>query len=236
MKRKFYLKTEVWEILEATEDIKSTIQKLSQYPVEKVISPLIGAFCHKNEVVKWKAVTAFGYFTAKIAEKEMERARIIIRRLMWMLNEESGGMAWGVPEGYAEALYNSPALAKEYLPIFVSYLWNTESIGKYKADNYLEFVPAQRGVVWGLGRLAPKYKKELLAERADSHLREHLNSPDDVVKLLSVWALLEFKDPEVLPGKDLLVSLLTSIQSKSTLIFDGEKIREITSKELLKRL
>ena len=234
--RSFYLKNEVWGVLEEKKDIKDIISALSNYPAEKIISPLIGAFCHKKEVIKWRAVAAFGYFTAKIAEKEMERARIIIRRLMWMLNEESGGMAWGVPEGFAEALYNSPALAKEYLPIFVSYLWNTESIGKYKADNYLEFVPAQRGVVWGLGRLAPKYKEKLVSENADSHLRAHLSSPDDVVRLFSVWALFEFKEEKLLPAKTLLINILKSIKIKKTLIFDGEKIRELTPEELLKRL
>lgn len=100
-----------------------------------------------------KQFYAFGKSVALLAEEDLEKAKIIIRRLMWMLNEESGGMAWGVGEAFAEALYHSLPLKIHYLQIFLSYIW--------PEGNYLEFPPAQRGVLWGIGRLSQKYKEDL---------------------------------------------------------------------------
>ncbi|PMP97187.1 MAG: hypothetical protein C0169_03765, partial [Thermodesulfobacterium geofontis] len=163
-----YLKKEVWNILEK-EDLKDLLKSLNNLPHTKIVSFLIGAFLHPKEEVRWKAIIGLGYIVSQIANKNLERARVIIRRLLWMLNEESGGMAWGVPEGFAEAMYNHDVLKNEYLSIFISYIWNTEDTLKYKADNYLEFPPAQRGVIWGIGRLAQKYRIDLLEKDAHFH-------------------------------------------------------------------
>ncbi|MCD6489998.1 MAG: hypothetical protein J7K20_04660 [Thermodesulfobacterium sp.] len=234
-----YLKKEVWNILEK-ENINNALISLNKFPPTKVVSPLIGAFLHVKEEVRWKAIIAFGYMVSRIAEKELEKARVVIRRLIWILNEESGGMAWGVPEGFAEALYNHEILKNEYLSIFVSYIWNTEDTQKYKADNYLEFPPAQRGVIWGLGRLAQKYKNELLTKKAHFHLYKHLiSSPDLAVKFLSLWSLNNlFPFPE-----DFKINLrkvqktieLLEKENFSYLMFDG---KEITQKHIshLKKL
>jgi len=235
MKRNFYLKDEVWSILEK-ESPENLIKVLSSFPPTKIISPLIGAFLHPIEEVRWKAIIAFGYFTGEIAKKDMERARIIIRRLMWMLNEESGGMAWGVPEGFAEALYNSPLLKKEYLSIFVSYLWNAEDTHKYKADNYLEFPPAQRGVIWGIGRLAEKYKKELFETKAHIYVYQHIDSEDKAVCFLSLWSLNRLYPfhEKLAVDKKKIEKVLNFLKKKnfSYLMLDGVKIREKSINEL----
>ena len=46
-------------------------------------------------MIKWHAVSALGAIVAALAEKEMESARIIMRRLMWSLNDESGSIGSG---------------------------------------------------------------------------------------------------------------------------------------------
>ncbi len=228
------LKKEVLEILENQELFKA-IKSLSVYPPNRIISFLIGAFLHPDEVVKWKAIAAFGYFTSKIAEKDMERARIIIRRLMWMLNEESGGMAWGVPEGFAEALYHSSPLKKEYLPIFVSYIWNAEKTGKHKADNFLEFPPAQRGVVWGIGRLAEKYREDLLENKAHLHIKDLLKETQDKgVMFLGLWALGRLKSLSEEIPPELIKNSLSILLKKhySCLILDEKGIYQKSADEL----
>ncbi len=232
------IKKEVLKTLE-TEDISNILKSLSVYPPTKIISFLIGAFLHPDEVVRWKAVIAFGHFTAEIAKNEMERARIVIRRLMWMLNEESGSMAWGVPEGFAEALYNCKVLKDEYLPIFVSYIWNAEKTGKYKADNFLEFPPAQRGVIWGIGRLAEKYKKELWENKAPFYIKQILKeTKDSGVMFLSLWSLNKLKPfPKDFSLNNNLIEKVFSFLLKknySFLFFDGKRIYSKSIKELQK--
>lgn len=182
---------------------------------------------HLKEEVRWKAIFAFGFTVDEIAELEMEKARIIIRRLMWMLNEESGGMPWGVGEAFAEALYNSEALKREYLQIYVSYIW--------PEGNYLEYPPAQRGILWGVGRLAQKYLEELIKISAHEYIIYHLTSQDPLVAFYSLWALSFFQ--KALALKDLEGKIIQTLHFLEKalpehLFFDGKTLRVYKTSEL----
>jgi len=52
-----------------------------------------------------------GRVVSSLAEKDMESARVVMRRLMWNLNEESGGIGWGCPEAMGETMARSAPLA-----------------------------------------------------------------------------------------------------------------------------
>ncbi len=172
------LKQEVLALLER-EDLPSLMKAVLRYPLRQVVNPLIGALC-RDDVTRFKAVAAIGQVVAKLADKDLEAARVIIRRFMWMLNEESGGMAWGVPEAMAECLAQHRRLAEEYTSILISYIW--------PEGNYLEYPPAQRGVIWGIGRLADFQLDLLLRFEAPEHILHLLDSSDPSVRALTVWA------------------------------------------------
>ncbi len=74
---------------------------------------------------------------ANFAEEDMESARVIMRRLMWSLNDESGGIGWGSPEAMGEIIASHDGLAKEYAHVLISYVW--------EEGNFLEYEPLQRG-------------------------------------------------------------------------------------------
>jgi len=74
----------------------------------------------------------------KIADEDMESARIIIRKLMWSLNDESGGIGWGVPEAMANIMLNHKDLFKEYGHILRSYAKG--------GGNYLDYEPLEKEV------------------------------------------------------------------------------------------
>ncbi len=172
------LKREVWALLKQGE---KGLAKILNYPPRRVINPLIAALLHREEEVRTQAIKAIGQVVARLAEKDMESARIIMRRFMWMLNEESGGIGWGVPQAMAESMVCSPALAKEYLAIFLAYIWED--------GNYLEFTPIQREVLRGVLRLVEVYPELLQEYRAEEHLRKLLSSPDPAVRALAERAL-----------------------------------------------
>lgn len=222
------LKEKIIKLLETTgfEELPQALQTL---PSTKIISFLIGAFLHPVEEVRWKAVYGFGLTTARIAELEPERARIIIRRLMWMLNEESGSIPWGVGEGFAEALYHSQALKREYLHLFLSYVW--------PEGNYLEFPPAQRGFFWGIGRLAQKYLDDLYTLSAHEYLIIHLTSPDPIVVFYVLWAL-SFFGKKVSPPEGAVKNALAFLEKNLSahLFFDGQKLSKITPQHLRESL
>jgi hypothetical protein len=233
------LKKRVLKTLEEDPLFKA-IETIKTLPPSKVVSFLIGAFLHKDEMVRWKAIACFGVVVKKIADQDIERARVVIRRLMWMLNEESGSMAWGVPEGFAEAMFYSEVLRKEYLSIYVSYIWDPKDERKYKADNYLEFPPAQRGIIWGIGRLAQAKTEDLIERKAHVYVYDHIFSTDKIVSFLSLWSL-----SQISPDLSILNLDPTPIKQRleefkkerfRLLMFDGQDIRYKSSESLVFRV
>lgn len=164
-----------------SDDFYQKTNTLLRLPGRKVINPLFSFLCHFDQKVKWRAVTAMGVVVANLAKQDMESARIIMRRLMWSLNDESGGIGWGAPEAMAEIMACNQRLAEEYVNVLVSYVWED--------GNFLEYEMLQRGAVWGVGRVA-EIRLHLLQLTDISHyLLPHLESKDTTVRGLAVRAM-----------------------------------------------
>ncbi|HCX88978.1 MAG: hypothetical protein COW04_04470 [Deltaproteobacteria bacterium CG12_big_fil_rev_8_21_14_0_65_43_10] len=162
-------------------DFDKALDKLSKLPPRRVINILIASLCNDDEEVKWKAVSAIGFIVSNIAAKDMEAARTVMRRLMWSLNDESGGIGWGVPEAMGEIMACHEGLAEEFAHILLSYI--------REDGNYIDYQPLQRGVVWGIGRLA-QVRPEILREKdATRLLCPCLGSSDATVRALAAWAM-----------------------------------------------
>jgi hypothetical protein len=162
-------------------DLEPIIAELRNLPATVVINPLIGGLCSTNETARWHAITALGPIIAKLADRDMEAARVVMRRFMWSLNDESGGIGWGAPEAMAEIMSCHDGLADEYAHMLVAYM---------REDGfYLELEQLQRGLMWGLGRLAQDKPDLLRSKDAVRHLLPYLNSSDSTVRGLAAWAL-----------------------------------------------
>jgi hypothetical protein len=114
-----------------------------------------------------------------MADARMESARVIMRRMMWQLNDESGGIGWGIPEAMGEIMARNEKLAAEYANILMSYA----SV----RQNFLEHDMLQRGMLWGIGRLAVARPERLTGVDAD--IIKFLDSEDSVHRGLAVWTL-----------------------------------------------
>ncbi|KAF0121288.1 MAG: hypothetical protein FD151_1310 [bacterium] len=179
-------------------DFDQALDKLSKLPPRRVINSLFASLCTDDEEMKWRVVSAMGFMVSNIVAKDMESARTIMRRLMWSLNDESGGIGWGAPEAMGEIMACNEGLAEEFAHILLSYI--------REDGNYIDYQPLQRGVVWGIGRLA-QVKPEILREKdATRLLCPCLGSSDATVRALAAWAmgLLGVED-----GRSQLEALLT---------------------------
>lgn len=148
-------KEEVLELLEQN-DFENNIQKIHKYDKKKLVNALFPFLCSTDKKIKERAVTAMGEVVSRIAESDLESARIIMRRLMLNLNDESGGIGWGAPEAMGEIMARSEKLAKEYYKILISYTPD--------GGNYLDFEDLQKDVIAGLKRLSrahPELVKEV---------------------------------------------------------------------------
>ncbi|MDP3430251.1 MAG: hypothetical protein Q8R89_07980, partial [Desulfomicrobium sp.] len=68
---------------------------------QQAVAPLFSALCNPSALIRWRAVTGFGIVVAALAAKTPEKARVVMRRFIWSLNDESGGIGWGAPEAMA---------------------------------------------------------------------------------------------------------------------------------------
>ncbi len=104
-----------------------------------------------------------GMVVSNLADHDIESARVVMRRLMWNLNDESGGIGWGSPEAMGEIMARHSRLAQEFASILVSYI-NPDK-------NYIEHEILQRGVLWGIGRLA--YERPEFVKDSEHFLSHH---------------------------------------------------------------
>lgn len=92
-----------------------------------------------SERVQWRAVEAVGRVAALRAREDLERVREMLRRTLWLMNDESGGLLWLGPQVLGAVLANVPSLCEEFLAVLAS---------------FLEEEPFRTGVRWALWRVA----------------------------------------------------------------------------------
>jgi hypothetical protein len=171
------LKKEVLKLLQKT-DVDAAMQTISQWPARQVVNPLFSMLYHHEELIKWRAVTAMGIVVSQLADDHRESARIVMRRFMWNLNDESGGIGWGSPEAMGDIMARHKGLAEEFHSILISYIRPDQ--------NYLEHELLQRGVLWGVGRLS--HARPHLMQLAADYLLPYLEARDPFLRGIGAWS------------------------------------------------
>ncbi len=145
-------KQQVLNFLEQ-DDFEKNLKDIHQFPPLKVVNALFSFLVNINEIIKKHTVIAMGEVVSKLAEEDIESARIVMRRLILSVTEESGGIGWNTPEAMGEIMARSEQLANEYHKILISY-----TIG---GGNELDFEGLQKSVIAGLKRLAEAHPQRV---------------------------------------------------------------------------
>ena len=103
------------------------------------LSTLSSMLFEADELIRWRAIEAIGETAKAKFDDEPDKVRAFVRRLFWLMNDESGGICWHAPEAIAEVIHRVPELLLEYSVILTS---------------YLEEEPFEAGVCWAISRLA----------------------------------------------------------------------------------
>jgi hypothetical protein len=170
-------------ILEAP-DFPASMERLREVPLRPALRAMLSLLPQEEGEARLRLAAAAGALVARLTEEDPEGGREMMRRLMWSLNEESGNCAVGVPETMAEAMVRHEGLAAEFAHVLISFL-APEGL-------YLDYAPLQRGVVWGLGRLAER-RPELVIPAA-AYLEAVLTSPEAETRSLAQRALGLIRD------------------------------------------
>lgn len=182
------LKTRIGQLL-AQDDLENALETICRIPGRQAVNPLFSFFYSTEERIRWHAVTAMGVVVGRLADSAMESARVVMRRLMWNLNDESGGIGWGSPEAMGEITAGHPGLADEFACILVSYI--------DPGCNFLEHEILQRGSLWGVGRLA--HARPPHAQPAAPFLPPFFEAPDPYLRGTAVWAAGPILDETLRP-------------------------------------
>ena len=134
--------------------------------------PLSSLLFDSDELLRWRAIEALGLTSGLEWQKDNERIRRQIRRLYWLMNDESGGICWNAPEAIAEILFNVPQLISEY---------------GIQIPSYFIEEPFERGSRWAIVRLAPRDPSRFTF--AIPALAQSLKDEDGVIRGLSLMAL-----------------------------------------------
>ncbi|MCL2336422.1 MAG: HEAT repeat domain-containing protein [Firmicutes bacterium] len=153
-----------------------TAMELGAGQTGQAIAALINSLYSTDDLLRWRAVECLGLLTKQISLTEPAQGREIIRRLLWALNDESGGSGWASTEAVGEIIRNRPDLYQEFVSIIVSFREDPALIG---------------GIIWGLGRIGeidPALVNDYLP-----FMHELLDDPDPQLRGLALWALQKIK-------------------------------------------
>jgi hypothetical protein len=203
------IKKQVGKIL-LSDNRRDAFDQLKEIPEQVLSAPLFSYFYSLDDIIKFRSTAAMGALVQRMAAKKIEDARIILRRLMWNLNDESGGIGWGSVEAMGEILSLSKPLAKEFQSILFSYI--------NPGGTFLEHEMLQRGSLWGVGTYI--INSGISDKTVASNLLPFLNSDDPVKRGYAVRAIVSIdNDTKMLPD-DVLSD------NNDIPIFDGWDFRD----------
>ncbi len=143
------LREKILEILD-TKNFKEEITPLIEIYSSKMITPLFSASYNTSKVIRWHAISSFGYLARYLAENDPPRINEIIRRCIWMLTEESGGIPWNAPAIMGEIMANNREAAQIFSSILFSYIYEPGE----GPENFLDNLQLRISSYWGIFRLS----------------------------------------------------------------------------------
>jgi hypothetical protein len=176
---------------------------------KRVLSFLTALTYDPDPLISWRAVEAMGLAAGRIASEDPEFVRNHLRRLAWLLNDESGGIGWRAPEMMGEIVRNRPEQFGEFVPIILALLDMEE-------EDAARFRP---GTLWAIGRLGEVIPGRVKA--ATAQIIPCLEDPNPQTRGLAAWCLGELGAGAYLARHDVLRD-----ESPVDFYVDGQLVRQ----------
>jgi len=138
----------------------------------RVRRALMSLLFDKDPGICMRAVFALGKVSGLEAKTDMEAVRETIRKILWQMGEESGGLCWYGSEAIGEILINVPELVNDF--------WNILVV-------YTKEEPFERGSYRALFRLAGEYGK--LGDDIIEAFVNGLSESDPAIRIYSLLGL-----------------------------------------------
>ncbi|MGD8866062.1 MAG: HEAT repeat domain-containing protein [Gemmatimonadales bacterium] len=186
----------------------------------RALAILVALTYDRDPEIAWRAVEALGTAAARVAEDDPNYVREQLRRLYWLISEESGAICWHAPEAMAEIVRNRPRLFADYIPIVVFLIL---SMAKEDLDHF------KTGTLWAIGRLgsfAADHFDEVRGAVTDA-----LDDPDPQVRGTAVWCLGRLGQTAILAERSYLLSDEAPVS-----LYENLTIQQTSVSELVRRM
>ena len=144
----------------------------------RALGSLVSLTYDPDPLIVWRSIEAMGLACDRIVDKDPDCVRQHVRRLYWLITEESGGICWRAPEAMGEVIHRRPQLLADFLSICVYLL-------KEMAEEDLEHFRA--GVLWAIGRLGPACRDQV--PDLVGEIVAALDNASSQVRGTAVWCL-----------------------------------------------
>jgi hypothetical protein len=147
-----------------------------------IIRRLISSSYDKDDVISWRAMEALGFVAGRLSRSgKTEIVRDTIRRLLWSMGEESGGIGWSAAEMLGEIIRSNPGEFSDIIPI----VWSFREEDMFRA-----------GVARAMGRIAEV--RSDLVNFITNDIREIIRDKDPAVRGYAAWAVGLLGDERIL--------------------------------------
>lgn len=175
-------------------DFLSILEKMDFETIEKVslnnqriLGWLISLSYDKENSMSWKAIKAMGHIAkAYVSVENIEPLKNTIRKLLWSMTEESGGIGWRAAELIAEIIYANPSLFEDIIPILWSYR---------EEESFLE------SVLRGMIKLSKKINLTDYIKVEDIELKSFLRHKNDEIRALAAIFIEKMKSNVPVSGE-----------------------------------
>ncbi len=143
----------------------------------RLLSRLTALLYHPDDLIGWRAVDSLGAAARRIADRDPELVRVHLRRLFWLVNDESGAIGWRAPEAIGEILFQCRGQFDEFVSPLI-----------YLLDMEPEDAPRFRaGTLWAIGRIGSG--RPNLADPVLELIQSCLKGTDSQTRGMAVWCL-----------------------------------------------
>jgi hypothetical protein len=162
------LKQAVMHALEMN-DLDAVVSLVQQH--KRTLSLLVRIAYDKETLAGWRAIKAVGLAAKVLVRTDDEYLRLTMRKLLWSLSDESGGIGWAAPELLGEIVSADPGRFCDIIPLIAEVYSVEEDV--FRA-----------GIVYALSRIA-----ETAPERVAGYQKIIVLSLVDKEPLVKVNAL-----------------------------------------------
>jgi hypothetical protein len=120
-------------------DLDAVVSLVQQH--RRALSQLVRTAYDKDTLAGWRAIKAIGRVAKALVKTDDEFLRVTVRKLLWSLSDESGGIGWAAPEILGEIVSADPKKFSDIIPLIAEVYEIEEKV----------FRP---GVVYALMRIA----------------------------------------------------------------------------------